>query len=48
MTVKIYITGIEGWGGRHPLTNGWGLYNYVDVVPVRLCWKDTEDGSRGT
>ena len=29
------------------LTNMRGLYNYVDVVSERLCWKDTEDGFRG-
>ena len=29
------------------LTGTRGLYNYVDVVSGRLCWKDTEDGFRG-
>jgi hypothetical protein len=28
------------------LTGTWDLYNYVNVVPGRLCLKDTEDGSR--
>ena len=29
------------------LTGARDLHNYVDVVPGGLCWKDTEDGSRG-
>lgn len=29
------------------LTGTRGLYNYVDAVSGRLCWKDTEDAVHG-
>lgn len=34
-------------GDLIPLTNGWKLYNYVDVMEGRLPWKDTEEPACG-